>query len=112
VDDIEIGLDKGKPVLEYDETNMRDSPKTEKFKYGAENKTDTLADAGDRSPGSDSKIKQRSSIDKKPKMMAKKQTGMHDADSMKLGSVDEEPVENSSVNSSKVSNLKKELQGM
>ena len=105
VEDIELGI-PGKNHLEFDETNMRDSPKTEKFNL-KDLRENPLVNSDDRSPTSDSKLKTRSDIESKPKLLAKKQTGVLDNDSMKLGSVDENEEENSSVNSSKLSNFDK-----
>jgi len=66
---------------------MKDSPKTNRQEL---EKMSDLKHEGEfeqgRGPGSDSRIKNRSSIDRRPKMVATKKTGVNDIGSMKQGS--------------------------
>mmetsp|Transcript_24266 Transcript_24266/g.37420 ORF Transcript_24266/g.37420 Transcript_24266/m.37420 type:complete len:295 (+) Transcript_24266:2073-2957(+) len=112
VEDIELG--NVNATLEYDETNMKDTPRTEKGFFNVKGIKDNMTDFSkrrNRSPGSDGRLHKSSEVDRRPKMKARKKTGMHDSDSMKLGSVDEEEAaegDSSDVNSSKESHQRRE----
>jgi|DEB0MinimDraft_12_1074336.scaffolds.fasta_scaffold14151_4 hypothetical protein len=92
--DLEKNLDNTTP-LEFDENEMPFSLRTEKRKTDKLDVTPKGVVKGAHK--TDDTLKDRSFVDKKPKMKAKKGTGMND--SVKLGSVDDE--ESSSEESAK-----------
>lgn len=94
LDDINFAYDGAKQPLELDEADMALSMKTDNI---ASKKKKKLQEGG-KTPQqllkekirTDDVLNDRSVVTKRPKMQAKVKTGMHDKESIRLGSVDEE----------------------
>ena len=90
----EFDYDGAKQPLEVDENDMALSLKTEHI-AGAKAKKLQLASKTPKQMKmdkiqTDENLNERSHVTKKPKMQARVRTGMHDKDSIRLGSVDED----------------------